>query len=138
MPIINPDTTQAKDFSPLDPGTYQAKIVAVESKKSKKNNPMIVPTLAITVPGRTDAREKQAFLVITGEGAYGFDQLLRSAGFADIADKYRDPSVSPKPPFDTDALIGRSVQVVIETQMYDKGDGSGAKPTDAIKTFLPS
>lgn len=128
-PIINPDTSAAQDMGPIAPGTYKAKIEAVEYKISDAGNPMIVPEFAVVVDGK--AKKRKAFLVITGEGAYGFDQLLRATGFSQLADQYRDPQQA-NPDFDTDSLIGQELDVVIDHQMY-KGE-----KRDAIKTYLKS
>lgn len=119
MPVLNPDTSQAQDFTtPIEPGTYHAKIVACAAQNSKKGNPMIVPKFEITMPdGKT--RTRQAYLVITGEGAMGFDQILRACHMTDLADQLRDPSVSPKPSFDTDTLVGQELQVIIEPNLYE-------------------
>lgn len=130
MPILTPDTSSAQDFSRIDLGTYRAKIGKVESQQSKKGNPMIVPTFLLTVNNME--REVESFLVITGKGAMGFDKLLRAAGFGELADKYRDASVQPKPPFDTDALVGKVVNVVIDHQMYE------GELRHTISTYLPA
>lgn len=129
MPIVNPDTSAVKEQGPIDPGTYPAKITAVEFQTSKNSgNPMIVPSFDVTV-GET-VRPRKAWLVITGEGAYGFDQLLRSTGFDELADQYKDPSVQPKPGFDTDDLVGQELMVVVESDTYN------GQLRDKIRTFL--
>jgi hypothetical protein len=141
MPILTPDTSAAQDFSkPIDEGTYPARIIKCEARKSRKGNEMIVPTFEVKVNANGQTRNKDAFLVIAGEGAMGFDYLLRAAGFSDLADAYRDPSVQPKPPFDTDSLIGRECQVVIEHQRYvpEGKTEADAELRDSIKTFLRS
>lgn len=130
MPIINPDTSEAVDMSAIEPGTYPAKIVEVASQVSKQGNPMIVPKFQVTVDGKR--RIRKSYLVITGEGAYGFDQLLRATGFSDIADQYKNPSVNPKPPFDTDSLIGQELMVKIDSEMYEN------ELRDQIKGYLPA
>lgn len=128
MPIVNPDTSNISDQGPIDAGTYSAKITEVEYKTSKSSgNPMIVPKIAVMVDGK--ARPRQAYLVITGEGAYGFDQLLRATGFDDVADKYKAKG-GEKPDFDTDDLIGQEFMVVIEADTYN------GQLRDKIKSFL--
>lgn len=132
MPIIQPDTSQAEDMSPIEPGTYRAKVVSCESKNSKeKGTPMIVPKFEVTVNGSDKPRKRQAYLVITGPGAGGFDQLLRATGFGKLADQLKDPAVQPKPPFDTDQLVGQECQVVVEEELYNN------EKRDRIKSFLP-
>jgi hypothetical protein len=128
MPIVNPDTSSISEQGAIDPGTYPAKIVDVDYKTSKSSgNPMIVPKFEVMVDGK--ARPRQAYLVITGAGAYGFDQLLRAAGFDEIADKYRAPE-GEKPDFDTDDLVGQEIQVVIEHDSYN------GELRDKIKSYL--
>jgi hypothetical protein len=129
MPIVNPDTSNISEQGPIDPGTYKAKIVGVDFQTSKSSgNPMIVPNLEVDVNGKM--RPRKTWLVITGEGAYGFDNLLRACGFDEIADQFRDPAVQPKPDFDTDQLIGQEVNVVIEPDTYN------GQLRDKVRSFL--
>jgi Protein of unknown function (DUF669). len=129
MPIVNPDTSAAADMGPIEPGTYPAKITEVEYKTSKSSgNPMIVPKFEIQV-GDGKARTRQAYLVITGEGAFNFDQLLRATGFEDLADQFKAKD-GPKPDFDTDELIGQELMVVIESDTYN------GQLRDKIRSYL--
>src|SRR2546429_7135270 len=117
MPVLQPDTSAAEDYSnPIPPNTYKARIVDVEVGKSKAGNQKVMPKLEIDVDGKK--RHRTAHLVISGEGSMGFDQLLRACKMNDLADAYRDAAVTPKPPFDTDTLRGHEVMVVIEEQIY--------------------
>ncbi len=126
MPIVNPDTTQAQELTAIEPGTYKAKIVAVEATVSKKSgNPMIVPQFDVDVAGKN--RSRKSYLVITGEGAYGFDQLLRVTGFQDVADQLK---AGEKIGFDTDQLIGQELNLVIESDTYN------GQLRDQIRSFL--
>lgn len=129
MPIIQPDTSLAQEMGPIEPGTYPAKILEVEFKTSKSGNPMIVPKFEINVGGKM--RSRNAYIVVTGEGAYGFDQLLRACGFEAVADQYRDPS-QPNPPFDTDSLIGQELQVRVDNELYQ------GTMRDNIKSYAKS
>jgi len=124
MPQIQPDLSAV---GPIQPGTYEATITACEVKTSKAGNPKIVPTFSVTVAG--ESRTRQSHLVTSGSGAYGFGQLLRAAGFGDLADQYEDPD-QPNPPFDTDELIGVQLNVVIEENMYE------GQMRDQIKSYL--
>lgn len=128
MPVVNPDTSAAQEMSAIEPGTYKARIADVEFKTSKSaGNPMIVPKIMVNVDGKE--RPRSAYLVITGEGAYGFDQLLRATGFDELADKYKNKE-GEKPEFDTDELIGQELNVVIEADTYN------GQLRDKIKSFL--
>lgn len=115
MPIINPDLTEALEMGPLDPGTYPAEIEAVEAQTSKKGNPMIVVDFKVKAGDREVPRK--GYLVITGAGAYGFEQLLRATGFDEIADAFKQPG--QKPAFNTDDLVGQKLNVVIEPNEYN-------------------
>lgn len=129
-PLIQPDLSDADAFGPIEPGTYPAKIESVEAKQSNKGNPMIVPKFVINVEGKD--RKRNAYLVIQGEGAYGFSQLLRACHFDQLADIYGNRSVplNEKPPFNTDDLVGQELQVVIDTQIYN------GEKRDQIKNYL--
>lgn len=129
MPIIQADLSEAQAFTPIEPGTYKAKIVACEFKNSKSGNPMIVPKFEIDVGGKN--RSRNAYLVITGEGAYGFEQLLRAAKFDAVADQYKDPN-QPNPEFDTDSLIGCELNLVIDSDIRKDTN----EPSDKIKAYL--
>lgn len=130
MPLINPDTTQMLEMGAIEPGTYPAEITNVTPATSKAGNPMIVCDIGVQVG--ESIRPRKAYLVITGEGAYNFDQLLRACGFSQLADQYKDKSVQPKPSFDTDHLIGQRMQVVIEPNLYN------GEMRDQIKSYLPA
>jgi hypothetical protein len=127
-PIIQPDTSNLQEMGAIPAGTYPAEIQQVDFKTSKSDNPMIVVKFGVEVDGKVRARN--SYLVITGEGAYGFDQLLRACGFTDLADQYKDKSITNKPQFDTDHLVGQRVNVVIEPNMYN------GELRDQIKSFL--
>lgn len=123
MPIIQPDLSEID--APLESGTYAAKIIECDAQTSKKDNPMIVPKFELVVDGKR--RVRQAYLVITGQGAYGFQGLLRACGFHEYADRLKAGS---KEPFDTDQLIGQELNVVVEETLYN------GEKRDQIKSYL--
>lgn len=127
MPLIQPDLSTAIDMGPIDPNTYPAEIKKVEYKMSKKNNPMLELDVDVEVNGKP--RTRKAFLVITGEGAYNFGQLLRACHFDQLAEAYSQPG-GEKPAFDTDQLQGQKVNVVIDHQVFN------GEKRDFIKSFL--
>ena len=129
-PLIKPDLSDADSFGPIEPGTYPAKIEKVDYKTSGKGNPMIVPTFQINVNGKT--RKRNAYLVIQGEGAYGFSQLLRACHFDKMAEAYADKSIplDQKPEFNTDDLHGQELNVVVDHQLYN------GEMRDTIKNYL--
>lgn len=129
MPIVQPDTTQAEDLSPIEPNTYRARIVECGNQKGKeKGTNMIVPKFKVNVNGKE--RSRTAYLVIEGPGAWNFDQLLRAVNMTPLADQYRDPNVQPKPPFDTDSLVNQEMMVVITEDLYQ------GQKRDKITGFL--
>lgn len=131
MPMITPDTSDALDMSPIPPGTYLAKVTNAETGISKAQNPKVVVHLDITVPGRRNVMKRQAHLAIAGQGSGGFDQMLRASGFEALAEQYRDPQ-APNPPFNTDDLIGKEFNVVIESGINPTTGGKN----DNIQTYL--
>lgn len=133
MPIITPDTSMVEDFSkPIEEGTYRARIVSVDVGRSKAGAAKIVPKFEIAV-GDGKRRTRVAHLNVEGEGALGFDQLLRACHLQDLADEYRQGS---KKPFDTDVLVGQELQVVIAQEVY-KPEGGQEQLRDRITGFLP-
>ena len=129
MPLIQPDTTAAQGMEPVPPGTYQAKIIGCEFQNSKKGNPMIVPSFEFFTDGQR--RVRKSYVPITGAGAFNFDSLLRATGFHELADKYKDKNLNPKPPFDTDMLRDQELQVVVEETIYE------GQKRDQVTGYLP-
>lgn len=130
MPILNPDLTEV---GPIEPGTYQATILSVGVQPSKKGDTMIVPEFGVQVGDQQ--RKRKCFLLISGAGAIGFGQLLRACHLDQLADAYADKNNTSKPPFDTDQLIGQTLQVVIDTEIRQDA-GHVGETSDRIKTFL--
>jgi hypothetical protein len=136
MAVLNPDTSLAEDFSkPIEPGTYPARIVQVDAGKSKKGNDKIMPKFKIKTPD--GERTRVSHIVISGEGAMGFDGLLRAAKMTDLAEAYRDKALKTKPAFDTNSLVGIELQVVIEPNLYHNDDTGKDENRDQIAGFLP-
>lgn len=128
MPLINPDTSAVTEQGAIDPGTYKAKITAVELKTAKSSgNPMLEVSFDVQVGEAT--RPRRAYLPITGQGAFGFDQLLRATGFVEYADKLK---AGEKAPFDTDQLIGQELNVRAEHDTYN------GQVRDKIAGYLPA
>jgi hypothetical protein len=141
MPLIQPDTSEAADLSPIPEGTYPGKIKEVKPTKSKKQENMLETKVSITVPGSDKPRTRKTWIMIEGAGAGNFDQLLRACHFDELADKYKDPSITEKPPFDTDSLVDQDVNVVIVPEIYQRTGPDGnpvGEPElrDRIKGFL--
>lgn len=127
MPVINPNTTDMEDLTPIEPNTYRARIAAARTQNSReKGNPMVVPTFAVRVGDKE--RTRKSFLNITGAGSFSFDQLLRAVGMAQLADRYRK---GEDVPFDTDSLVGQELNVIITMGSYN------GQPRDEISGYLP-
>jgi len=137
MPVLTPDTSEAEDFAtPIEPGTYKARIISCEAGKSRAGNDKIVPKFKIRVGD--GERTRVAHLVVAGEGASGFDNLLRAAKMSDLADAYKDKALKTKPPFNTDSLVGVELMVVIEPNLYHNPDTKQDEHRDQIKSYLPA
>ena len=126
MPVIKPDLTEVN--KPIEPGTYEANLTGpIDLATSKAGNPMLVIKLGVQVNGKTVPRTLRQ--VVTGAGAFGFEQLLRACKFGDLADDLRRGG---HPDFDTDKLIGQKLQVVVEADTYN------GQITDKITGYLPA
>lgn len=130
MPIINPDTSEMEDLTPLDDGTYPAEIADCGAQNSKeKGTPMIVPTFKVQASG-DKPRTRKAYHPVSGPGSFLFDQLLRACRMEEIADAIQaNPG---KVPFDTDTLKGHRVNVVVTGELYNN------QRRDRISGYLPA
>jgi hypothetical protein len=127
--MLTPDTAEGTDLlAPIKPGTYPASITAATPKVSKKGSGMVEVKVTISVNGKE--KKRTANVVVSGPGAAGFDQLLRATNFDKLADTYKDPTIQPKPDFDEQTLVGQSVNVVVDHQMYNN------ETRDQIKGWL--
>lgn len=128
MPLT-PDTAEARDLmSPIEPGTYPARIVKAEAKTSKNGNPGLELKLHVNVQGTEKTRT--SWVNVTGKGAMAFDQLLRACHMDDLADIYADKSNPNKPLFDEGTLVGQDVSVVIDQQLYE------GQMRDQVKSYM--
>lgn len=151
MPLIQPDTSQMVDLSPSKPGTYRARISEVGAQVSKTKvvdgkqrggNQMIIPDFEFDAPrldggnnGEPRRVVRRSFITVTGAGSFNFDQLLRCTGFEEVAEQIKaNPGAVP---FDTDALKGKEVMVVVKNEMYTPEGGGDSRLTDRIDSFLP-
>lgn len=141
MPILTPDTSEMEDFRPSVPGTYRARITKCGSQATKAKGdkpggkPMAVPTFQFEAPALEDQGSgprkvnRQSFLMISGGGSFGFDQLLRAIGEGSLADQVKaNPG---RVPVDTAIFENKEVQVVIANSLYE------GKLQDSISSFLP-
>lgn len=143
-PILMPNTSDMEDFRPSRPGTYRARIVKVEPKRSKVkeggkgNQQMIEVFFKLEAPALDDGQERnisrRSNLMLEGAGTFGFDQILRATQNGPLADQIKaNPG---QVGFDPDVLIDKEVQVVLSNQMYQPAQGQ-ARLSDQIDSYLP-
>lgn len=144
MPILMPNTADMEDFRPSRPGTYKARIVKVDPKRSKVkeggkgNEQMIEVFFEFTAPALDDGQERKitrrSNLMLEGKGTFGFDQLLRATGNAQLADQIKQNPGQVG--FDTDTIQDKEVQIVTSNGMYTPPGGS-SRLQDQIDSYLP-
>ncbi len=123
MPIIEPDFSQSSNVIP--PGTYPCRVLTATVGPSKAGNPMVILELEVDVNGVL--KNKTDWLVISGKGAYKFENFLRAAGFEEQANKVVN---GEKTAIDSDDFVGNELFVIVEADTYN-----GA-PSDTIKSYL--
>lgn len=97
--------------------TLKGRIISMDYRQAKSSgNPMIVPKIQFEYEGRTF--ERDAYLVIGGDGAMGFEQFMTACGEEAIGKAYRSPSTAPD--FDLDDLIGRVVSFYFTSDGFVK------------------
>lgn len=144
MPILMPNTADMEDFRPSVPGTYRARIVKIDPKRSKVkeggkgNEQMIEVHFQYEAPALDDKQTRKitrrSNLMLEGKGTFGFDQLLRATGNAQLADQIKaNPGQIA---FDTDVIQDKEVQVVTSNGMYAPAGGQ-ARLQDQIDSYLP-
>ena len=146
MPVIQPDTSEQTDFQASVPNTYAAVIKSVElvearepNKNTGRKTKGIQPTFEFRAPRLSDKEERtvtrRKWLATDGKGTFSFDQLLRCTGFKEVAEQMKaNPG---KVAFDSDALVGKPVNICVVTTSYAK-PGESAKLQDDIDSFLPA
>jgi hypothetical protein len=126
MPLIQPDLSEIP--KPIEPGTYSAKIQAVELGTSKSGNPKLVIKIAVNENGKEHNRELH--MPYQGKGASGFGQLLRAVHMGDLAERLASGGSGIS--FNTDDLIGQAFNAVVEQELYN------GQPQDKIIGYLPA
>jgi hypothetical protein len=126
MSIVEPDFSEALDMSPIDEGTYPARLIAGKMTMSKggpgkESVPLFEAVVQLNVSGKN--RERNVYLVTKGKGAGGFQQLLRAVG--------RDDLAGGGVAFDTDELLNIDFFAVVTKQQ--EGQYAGR---DQVTSFL--
>lgn len=71
MPVVQPDFSEAIDLSPIDEGTYPAKMSVIKLTTSKaKGEPMLECTCVMQVHGKP--RERNTWMLTQGKGSGSF------------------------------------------------------------------
>ncbi len=104
MPLVTPDFSEVSESKPVPPGVYSARITDCESKTSKAGNPMLNWKLELF--GNPDINNRIVFTstMISGKGAFRLQELYKAA---------TGEAISDRSGFNTDALIGKEVQVTL-------------------------
>lgn len=124
-PLVTPDFVEQK----LEPGTYLAKIVSCEHKKSKTGTPYLNWKFE-TIGSMPDHQWVYAGTGLTGKGA----QILKALIQAAFDPKYESG------PIDTDILINCEVMITVEKNFNPDGSESPylriskfEKPSDSFE-----
>jgi hypothetical protein len=115
MPMISPDFSEAADFAPITPGTYKARVIECQTKESKKGATYLRWTMEVFGADESLKVNNRKFwynTMVTGKGAGNLKSLLRAA-MGEVPTQ-----------FDTDALLGKEVQVVLVQGRDQQGNPS--------------
>lgn len=123
MALIKPDFSEVS--KPIQPGTYNARVVAGEIQTSQKGQPMVSWKLELF--GSPDVNNRVVFTrtMVSGPGASRLKQLYAAAIGEDLKDGEQ---------FDTDSLIGKEINVTL-VQGKDK-EGNVSQYPD-VKATTP-
>lgn len=125
MPMIQPDLT---DVGPIEAGTYKARIDSATPGVSKAGNAKLDIQFSIFTGGEKP-KVRKVGMPYTGAGAFTFAGLLRACNMDDLANAYMSKDAA-HPPFDSDALVGQELMVVIEPDTWND------QITDKIASYL--
>lgn len=108
MPTITPDFSEAVEFAPLPNGTYKTRVVGAEIKTSQAGNQYVNWKLSVFgAEGDLEQHNNSSIFhstMISGRGAGMLKSFVKAA-----------TGEEPTGQFDTEALIGREVEVTVET-----------------------
>lgn len=127
MPILEANFDEIK---PLEAGTFMGDILGLMDAMTQKGQRKVFLSSTLMVNG--EPKNKTYSIMLEGKGAFMWERLLRATGFSDVANRL---SNGERVPFDSDQLIGQSVQFVIE-QRPSYNDPN--KIEDTVVNFLPA
>lgn len=121
--LIVPDFSEAAESKPVPPGTYSARIKAVEPKESQAGNKYLSWKLELF--GSPEVNNRIVFhrTMISGPGAFRLRDLYAAATGKKIADKES---------FDTMDLIGKELKVMLVEQKDQEGNVSQFPEVKAV------
>jgi hypothetical protein len=111
--LITPDFSEVKEFTPIAPGTYSARIVDCEVKDSKAGNQYANWKLELF--GSPDVANRVVFHSTPFKGGW----------VTKLAELYKaaiGQEIDKKKPFDTDMLIGKEVKVTLTEGKDQNGE----------------
>lgn len=106
----------SSEITPLQPGTYNARIIAGVGKVSAKNNPMI--DWQLETYGSPDVNGKRVFYTTMTSGGWvtKLAELHKAATGEEIDKKAKQ--------YDPEMLVGKEIVVTVVTESYTGNDGT--------------
>ncbi len=117
------------EVTPLQPGTYAARIVAAEAKTSQNGNPYINWQLETYGSPEVNGRRLFHTTPTTGGWVTKLAELHKAATGEDIDKKAKQ--------YDPEMLIGRELVATVANRSYTAQDGS-QKNTLEVKSLAPA
>ena len=108
-PVIQPDFSEALDLSPIEPGTYPAKVIHFKPGVSKKGNPQLEGDVELVVDRKT--RGRKVWWNTTGKGSGSLQQYLRAIGRVDLT--------APGSSFDPDEIINVEFLAIVDSTEFE-------------------
>ena len=112
MALITPDFTDAAEFDAIPEGVYKTRITKGEVKISQKGDQYVNWTLSVfdSADGKNLNRNIWHTTMCSGRGAGLLKKFLKEV------------TGEVPPQFDTEALIGRQIEVTVGHRIDDKGE----------------
>lgn len=124
--LIQPDFTEMKEFAPIAPGTYSARIVDCEVKDSKAGNQYANWKLELF--GTPDVNNRVVFHSTPFKGGW-------VTKLAELYKAATGQEIDKKKAFDTDMLIGKEVKVTLAEGRTKDGEVSQYPDVKSVKTL---
>lgn len=120
---ITPDFSESVDLTPVPPGSYKVRVTDAKAKVSQTGNPLVEWTLTIFGDNNASLNNRNVWHTTstTGRGAGFLKQFLRVA-----------TGEEPTGSFNTDAIMGRELQAIVEEGRTATGEPSGFPKVKAV------